>query len=145
MKCKDCNCAKKGFFSYQPEAYVCIGVKEPFVIGDINSECTEYESKRNMKTTREKAIRDIQRLSGLCKFGGDCMSCDICYNAVPKAIADMEKQIPKKTVKLLDVDVKVNWNSCPTCKQGIGWGKQRDVNYCWNCGQALDWSDNIEN
>lgn len=42
MKCKDCEACRKGFFSSKPEAYVCIGVKEPFVIDDINVECTEY-------------------------------------------------------------------------------------------------------
>lgn len=42
MKCKDCEACRKGFFSSKPEAYVCIGVKEPFVIDDINVERTEY-------------------------------------------------------------------------------------------------------
>lgn len=40
-KCKDCNCAKRGWFDRLPEAYVCIGVKEPFVIDDYpNAVCT---------------------------------------------------------------------------------------------------------
>ena len=42
MKCKDCGCCHKGWFSSEPEAYVCIGVKEPFVIDNIYSDCTEY-------------------------------------------------------------------------------------------------------
>lgn len=42
MKCKDCEACRKGFFSSKPETYVCIGVKEPFVIDNINVECTEY-------------------------------------------------------------------------------------------------------
>ena len=41
-KCKDCDYAVKDFFKCEPGKYVCIGVKEPFVIGDINKECTEY-------------------------------------------------------------------------------------------------------
>ena len=45
MKCKDCNSCKKGFFKSEPEAYVCIGVKEPFVVHDVNVECTEYPEK----------------------------------------------------------------------------------------------------
>ena len=53
MKCKDCNSCCKGYFKSQPDKYVCIGVKEPFVIEDINNECTEYleknrESKNNV-------------------------------------------------------------------------------------------------
>lgn len=44
MKCKDCDCAVKGFFACEPNKYVCIGVKEPFVINDIEKECTEYKT-----------------------------------------------------------------------------------------------------
>ena len=47
MKCKDCSCCHKGWFNYKPDDYVCIGVKEPFVISDINHECTEYADKRD--------------------------------------------------------------------------------------------------
>lgn len=43
MKCRDCDCAKRGWFKSLPDAYVCIGVKEPFVISNYpNAECTEY-------------------------------------------------------------------------------------------------------
>lgn len=42
MKCKDCEAAVKDFFKCAPDKYVCIGVKEPFVIEDTNVECTEY-------------------------------------------------------------------------------------------------------
>ena len=43
MKCIDCNCCKQGWFKCRPSDYVCIGVKHPFVIEDINRECTEYK------------------------------------------------------------------------------------------------------
>lgn len=45
MKCKDCGSCKKGWFSSRPYDYVCIGVKEPFVIDDIYTECTQYEDE----------------------------------------------------------------------------------------------------
>lgn len=61
--------------------------------------------------------------------------------AFEMAMKAMEKQIPKKPVCTFDSDVKVYWHSCPICKQGIGWGKQRDVKYCWKCGQKIDWSE----
>lgn len=48
MKCKDCGSCEKGWFPSRPYDYVCIGVKEPFVINDINKECTEYEDKRDI-------------------------------------------------------------------------------------------------
>lgn len=51
MKCKDCDKCKLGWFPSKPEEYVCIGVKEPFVIGDINVECTEYSYMRTTTAT----------------------------------------------------------------------------------------------
>lgn len=45
MKCKYCKCAVLGYFNHLKEKYVCVGVKEPFVISDYeNAECTEYKS-----------------------------------------------------------------------------------------------------
>lgn len=43
MKCKECSSCRKGWFALNPNDYVCIGVDMPFVIEDINVECTEYE------------------------------------------------------------------------------------------------------
>jgi len=49
MRCRDCDCAKKGYFKSKPEEYVCTGVKEPFVISNFpDAECTEYKDKRNV-------------------------------------------------------------------------------------------------
>lgn len=47
MKCKDCKACRFGYFKSKPICYVCIGVKEPFVIDDIEHECTEYKEKRD--------------------------------------------------------------------------------------------------
>ena len=49
MKCIECGCCTKGFFKGEPEAYACLGVKEPFVIKDVNVECTEYPEMREEK------------------------------------------------------------------------------------------------
>lgn len=60
MKCKDCNACQLGYFKSKPNSYVCIGVKVPFVIEDINAECTEYESKNSgiKKTLLEHSCKD---------------------------------------------------------------------------------------
>ena len=48
MKCRDCECAKRGYFKSVPDAYVCIGVKEPFVINDyIDAECSVYKENKD--------------------------------------------------------------------------------------------------
>lgn len=45
----------------------------------------------------------------------------------------LEKQIPKKVTKLV----------CPSCNRIFLFrhGEKRKGDYCDNCGQALDWSD----
>lgn len=48
MQCKDCKCAIKGYYKSIPEAYVCIGTKEPFIISNfLEAECTEYKDEKN--------------------------------------------------------------------------------------------------
>lgn len=97
MRCKDCGSCEKGWFPSRPYDYVCIGVKYPFVIDDIDAECTEYEDKRNMtgieyvckNFTKEEIIKQIidssiispciedfgieTELSNICS--GDCKEC----------------------------------------------------------------------
>ena len=50
------------------------------------------------------------------------------------AIVALEKQIPKKVTKL----------ACPSCNRIFLFrhGEKRKGDYCDNCGQALDWSEN---
>lgn len=55
MKCRDCDCCRLGYFKSNPDKYVCIGVKNPFVINDINVECTEYPEKRSEETIMNTA------------------------------------------------------------------------------------------
>lgn len=60
MKCKECNSCKKGWFTSRPNEYVCIGVKIPFVIADINVECTEYPEKRSKNVSIQDAIEHFK-------------------------------------------------------------------------------------
>ena len=50
MKCKDCSACHKGYFKSKPDDYVCTGVCEPFVIENIDKECTEYPEKNKENT-----------------------------------------------------------------------------------------------
>lgn len=45
-RCKNCTSCIKGYFKSLPEHYVCTGVKEPFIISNINCLCTEYEEQK---------------------------------------------------------------------------------------------------
>lgn len=58
MKCIECSACKKGWFKSQPDEYVCTGVKEPFVIHDVNAECTEYLEKRT-GYVKHKYLREL--------------------------------------------------------------------------------------
>ena len=55
------------------------------------------------------------------------------YEAVDIAIKALEKQIPKKP----KTDDRYVMYICPRCNEFIKINK----NYCMNCGQKLDWSD----
>lgn len=86
MKCKDCKACKKGWFSSDPDNYVCIGVKEPFVINDVNAHCTEYEDIRDMTVkeyvcknfTKEEIIKKMCICSCVEDFGIETELSNIC-------------------------------------------------------------------
>lgn len=72
MKCKDCDSCRKGFWESKPEAYICIGVQEPFEIADVNNECTEYPEK-NKETSPKTEPEDkvITLIRDIYEFIGD--------------------------------------------------------------------------
>ena len=60
MKCRNCNCAVRGYFKSLPEAYVCTGVKEPFVIGNYpDAECTEYKGRNQGSTISDGVYMEL--------------------------------------------------------------------------------------
>ena len=91
-----------------------------------------------------------------------CDNCDLCYaqgtngehkECVEVAINALEKQIPKKLKvrKATNNDIESELRDfittqgkiceCPTCKDIIC---VSGIEYCWYCGQKLDWSDKNE-
>lgn len=69
--------------------------------------------------------------------------CSIFAEALGLAIQTLEKQIPKK-VKNSGERIPFEWY-CPTCGELLcddGY-KDTDIKYCDNCGQKLDWSDEV--
>lgn len=61
MKCRECNHCKQGWYSYLPNHFVCIGVPEPFVIKDIDVECTEYEYLKKKIPTEDSLVIGFDR------------------------------------------------------------------------------------
>lgn len=60
--------------------------------------------------------------------------------AIYLAMKALEKQIPKKPIKSDRQEIRYTLEyDCPTCGRsftGTGF-----ADYCYHCGQALDWSD----
>ena len=80
--------------------------------------------------TAKEAIKTIQ-----VAIAEDKWEYPLDYSiAFKTAIEALEKQIPKKVTKSV----------CPSCKRIFLFrhGEKRKGDYCDNCGQALDWSEN---
>lgn len=78
----------------------------------------------------------------------ECIQC----NANKKAYEALEKQIPKKPRREPFVNIHsenlINYfRRCPSCDAIVAKYRETQVcpkpidKYCWNCGQALDWSN----
>lgn len=134
MKCKECVCCRKGWFLSSPNDYVCIGVKNPFIINNINEECSEYFEYK------DKVIKDvsIEKAIEHFKYG---ISHDIFSEPVTSyakmAVEALDKQIAKKPVGDLN---SVPHYRCPNCNNAVAVYKF-DYKYsnCKWCGQKLDW------
>lgn len=91
--------------------------------------------------TESEAIEAIQFD---LKIGGEIHS-QVLRDAVDVAIQALEKQIPKKPQNKKysfyphSTLLKSKYGECPNCKS-----IQVDDEYCANCGQKLDWSDENE-
>ena len=92
--------------------------------------------------TREEAI-NWMKLACLPYHNDDAR-----VEAINMAIADMEKQIPKK-ILYIEQSYGTPW-FCPECESDQikveffstdGYEPKEKVSYCWKCGQALDWSE----
>ena len=137
MKCKDCDCCRKGWFKSKLNDYVCIGVPEPFVIKDINVECTEYEERRNKKVGIKEAISHF-------KYG---ISHDIFSEPVTSyarmAIEALGKQEQMEhhhtVVNKCSGGEKVRTSICPNCLGCIMTVEEEFPRFCTWCGQAIKW------
>ena len=78
-----------------------------------------------------KALFEEDLKDGKCT--NDCPEC----NAREKAIEALEKQIPKEVV-IQKIDEDIEFLYCPRCHVRF---IRMGMNYCGDCGQALDWSD----
>lgn len=78
-----------------PNDYVCTGVKHPFIINDIDHQCTEYPEKaeqtanevRYMSSHYDKLIQNLNTVKLELKERND-MSLNICIKYIKDAIIE---------------------------------------------------------
>lgn len=73
---------------------------------------------------------------------------DECYEAGMMAIEALEKQTPKKPLYVGEFTRtlfrKEPCYTCPTCGNCLlkkQMNERQVTNYCWDCGQKIDWSE----
>lgn len=101
MKCCECQACYKGYFKSKPNAYVCIGVSEPFIIQDIKKECTEYNLKHDTMYT--------------------CVECGATFSTPKQYIETHE----------LDAGPYEEWQLCPYCGSSIVKAQQCSICKQW--------------
>ncbi len=97
--------------------------------------------------TEQEAIKILNPDADVVWKAYDGKDMERCNEACRVACVALEKQIPKKPIKLkANEDIKIGagtWEAgttvykCPRCDSFIS----RSSNYCDKCGQAFDWSD----
>ena len=83
--------------------------------------------------TENEAKDWIRAISATQSESNHTSSLEIRKEALYMAIQALEKQIPKKTITM-----PFYGGTCPSCNGLI---PNKEVNYCSNCGQKLDWSE----
>ena len=105
--------------------------------------------------TESEAIEKLKNMRLFMQIedkNNDCKFTEYDYKANEMAIQALEKQIPKKPNKTIDLSwgIQKEAHTCPVCDyyltevhfiepQKIE--SNRKITYCETCGQAIDWSD----
>ena len=112
---------------------------------------TENEAMKKLLAYHKCHILQVKGIYEDCN-AHLCDKCDLCYaqgntgehlESIDIAINALEKQIPKKVVKEKYIYI------CPICGSNVetdcgDYMLDYRLNYCDNCGQKLDWSDENE-
>ena len=89
MKCRDCYSAQKGWFKSLPDAYVCIGAKEPFIIDNYpNAECTEYKDKKDSVTINDGAYIELFAIKNGVRYNAKIINIKDMANILTNSLMD---------------------------------------------------------
>ena len=79
------------------------------------------------------------------KYNGNSITNEMICECRDKCREALDKQIPKKIIcEVVEIQSEgmqgyIRYLKCPNCKWNID--KENTVDFCPNCGQAIDWSD----
>ena len=96
----------------------------------------EHDAKKLMQIEKECINRDCDRNCAKCDIVQDINELNSAYDVVIKAL---EKQIAKKPIKTQEHIRYAMCYVCPNC--GKTFSGTGIANYCYHCGQRLDWSN----
>ena len=89
MRCRDCDCAKRGYFKSIPNAYVCTGVKEPFVISNYpDAECSEYKGKKNNFGTNDGVYIELFAIKNGIRYNAKIINMKDMANILTNSLMD---------------------------------------------------------
>jgi hypothetical protein len=96
VKCRNCNCAKRGYFKSVPEAYVCTGVKEPFVIYNYpDAECKEYKDKQNNHSVNDGVYIELFAIKNGIRYNAKTIEMKDMANILTNSLMDGIEKIWK--------------------------------------------------
>lgn len=94
------------------------------------------------------AKKEAHENKGKCKQNGVWDKCPerLAFEIVLKAVNKMIEQKPIYSADSYDIDGKLIFDTafCPTCNHEFEVDYDNDKKHCPECGQALDWRDNID-
>ena len=89
MRCRDCDCAKRGYFESIPDAYVCTGVKEPFVINNYpDAECSVYKDKKNDFATNDGVYIELFAIKDGIRYNAKIINMKDMANILTNSLMD---------------------------------------------------------
>lgn len=129
----------------------CKRCKTLFTIFDTPENAPKLWNRRTYCYQAERAVQDMTAEKAIEVLNEICEETNIedtltnlsnsnTFTALKIAVHALEKKVPKKPIK--SVIRYVQTYKCPFClKTFYGKGVR---NYCYHCGQAFDWSDEME-
>lgn len=88
----------------------------------------------------EKLIRNPNEAMQTIKSNYPTSGYQMLRESLDMALAALEKQVPKKPVKVDNPGIRyTDTYRCPLC--GGNFTGTGIADYCYHCGQALDWED----